>query len=134
MGEVYRSDDAGVTWRKVSPDGESIGGAPAYYYGQIIIDPNDSDVVHVLSAGSWGTTNGGDTWESRPLGFGGDDHALWIDPDDSNHMIFGYDHGMGVTFDRGGELVPPRLPVARAVLRRRHRQLVSVPRGWRPAG
>jgi photosystem II stability/assembly factor-like uncharacterized protein len=101
-GEVYRSDDGGITWDKVSPNGESIGGAPAYYYGQIVIDPNDSDVVHVLSARSWGTMNGGETWESRPLGFGGDDHALWIDPDDSRHMILGYDHGMGITYD-GGE-------------------------------
>ena len=101
-GEVYRSDDAGLTWGKVSPDGESIGGAPAYYYGQIIIDPNDPQTVHVLSASSWGTTNGGETWERRPLGFGGDDHALWIDPDDSRHMILGYDHGMGITWD-GGE-------------------------------
>lgn len=101
-GEVYRSDDAGITWTKVSPDGESIGGGPAYYYGQIIVDPNDPDVAHVLSASSWGTSNGGESWESRPLGFGGDDHSLWIDPVDSRHMILGYDHGMGVTYD-GGE-------------------------------
>ena len=101
-GEVYRSDDAGITWEKVSPDGQSIGGGPAYYYGQIIIDPNDADVVHVLSARSWGTSNGGETWDTQPLGFGGDDHALWINPDNSNHMILGYDHGMGITYD-GGE-------------------------------
>ena len=100
-GEVYRSDDAGLTWTKVSPDGQSIGGAPAYYYGQIIIDPNDPDIVHVLSAASWGTYDGGETWERRPLGFGGDDHALWINPDDSRHMILGYDHGMGVSYDAG---------------------------------
>jgi len=101
-GEVYRSDDAGLTWDKVSPDGQSIGGAPAYYYGQIIIDPNDSDIVHVLSAASWGTYDGGETWERRPYGFGGDDHALWINPDDSRHIILGYDHGMGISYD-GGE-------------------------------
>lgn len=101
-GEVYRSDDAGLTWTKVSPDGQSIGGGPAYYYGQIIIDPNDADVVHVLSAASWGTENGGDTWERRPYGFGGDDHALWINPEDSRHIILGYDHGMGISYD-GGE-------------------------------
>ena len=101
-GEVYRSDDAGLTWTKVSPDGQSIGGAPAYYYGQIIIDPNDPDVVHVLSAASWGTYDGGETWERRPFGFGGDDHALWINPNDSRHIILGYDHGMGVSYD-GGE-------------------------------
>ena len=101
-GEVYRSNDAGITWDKVSPDSLSVGGRPAYYYGQIIIDPNDPDVVHVLSAQSWGTRNRGATWERRPLGFGGDDHTLWIDPDDSNHMILGYDHGLGLTYD-GGE-------------------------------
>jgi photosystem II stability/assembly factor-like uncharacterized protein len=100
-GEVYRSDDKGLTWRKVSPDGQSIGGAPAYYYGQIIIDPNDADVVHVLSASSWGTYDGGETWERQPLNFGGDDHALWINPNDSRHMILGYDHGMGISYDAG---------------------------------
>ncbi len=101
-GEVYRSDDGGASWRKASPDGQSIGGAPAYYYGQIIVDPNDADVVHVMSASSWGTKDGGKTWDRRPLGFGGDDHALWIDPNDSQHMMLGYDHGMGITWD-GGE-------------------------------
>ncbi len=100
-GEIYRSDDAGETWKKASPDGQSIGGGPAYYYGQIIIDPNDDQVVHVLSAGSWGTRDGGKTWLRRPLGFGGDDHALWINPDNSNHALLGYDHGLGVTFDGG---------------------------------
>jgi photosystem II stability/assembly factor-like uncharacterized protein len=100
-GEIYRSDDAGASWRKVSPEDRSIGGGPAYYYGQIIVDPNDPDVAHVLSAGSFGTRDGGQTWLNRPLGFGGDDHALWIDPDNSNHMMLGYDHGMGVTWDGG---------------------------------
>ena len=61
-GEVYRSDDAGLTWTKASPDGESIGGGPAYYYGQIIIDPNDPESVHVLSAASWGTTRTAPQW------------------------------------------------------------------------
>ncbi len=100
-GEIYRSDDAGKTWRKVSPDKQSIGGAPAYYYGQIIIDPNDDKVVYVLSASSLGTRDGGKTWNRSVFRFGGDDHALWINPKDSNHMLLGYDHGMGVSYDGG---------------------------------
>ncbi len=112
-GEVYRSDDAGKIWKKVSPDGQSIGGAPAYYYGQIIIDPNDDKVVHVLSAASWGSYDSGKTWKRRPLRFGGDDHALWIDPRDSNHMWLGYDHGMGISYDRGKNWYhPDNLPLA----------------------
>jgi len=112
-GEVYRSEDAGETWEKVSPEGQSIGGAPAYYYGQIIIDPNDDQVVHVLSAASWGTYDGGKTWERRPLGFGGDDHALWIDPRNSDHIWLGYDHGMGITYDGGKNWYhPDNIPLA----------------------
>lgn len=112
-GEVYRSDDGGETWRKVSPEKQSIGGAPGYYYGQIIIDPNDDRVVHVLSAASWGTRDGGKTWQRRPLRFGGDDHALWIDPQNSNHMLLGYDHGMGITYDGGKTWYhPDHLPLA----------------------
>ncbi len=42
-GEIYRSDDAGATWTKVSPEKRSIGGDPGYYYGQIIVDPNDAE-------------------------------------------------------------------------------------------
>ncbi len=101
-GEIYRSDDAGASWRKVSPDSLSIGGRPAYYYGQIRVDPNDPDVVYVLSIRTMKTEDGGQTWDQAAFNFGGDDHALWIDPQDSDHMILGYDHGMGVTWD-GGE-------------------------------
>lgn len=99
-GEIYRTDDAGSTWRKVSPDKRSIGGAPGYYYGQIIIDPTNDDNVFILSVGVLASRDGGKTWAS-PFRFGGDNHALWIDPKDSNHMLLGYDHGMGVTWDGG---------------------------------
>jgi len=112
-GEIYRSDDDGQTWKKASPDDKSIGGAPAYYYGQIFIDPNDDKVVHVLSAASWGTYDGGKSWKMRPLGFGGDDHALWIDPRDSQHIWIGYDHGLGITYDGGKNWYhPDNLPLA----------------------
>ncbi len=100
-GEIYRSDDAGATWRKVSPDGQSVGGAPGYYYGQIRVDPNNADVVYIVSVSSMKSTDGGRTWARSAFGFGGDDHAIWIDPADSNHILLGYDHGMGVSWDGG---------------------------------
>lgn len=101
-GEIYRSDDAGNSWRKTNADDQPIGGGPAYYYGQIRVDPNDPDRVYVMSVSTMLSEDGGRTWDTRALGFGGDDHALWINPNDSNHMLLGYDHGLGVTFD-GGE-------------------------------
>jgi len=111
-GEVYRSDDAGASWRKVSPEKRSVGGNPGYYYGQIVIDPNDDKVVYVLSVGVLASRDGGKTW-TTPFLFGGDNHALWIDPRDSRHMLLGYDHGLGVTWDGGANWYHPDfLPLA----------------------
>lgn len=101
-GEVYRSTDAGGSWEKMSPDSVSAAGYPGYYYGQIRVDPNDPDVIYVLSVRTMKSEDGGRTWNQRAWNFGGDDHALWIDPENSDYMILGYDHGMGVTWD-GGE-------------------------------
>lgn len=110
--EVYRSDDTGESWRKVSPDGEDVGGGPGYYYQQLIVDPNDSDHVYVLGVRMWETVDGGKNWR-RPFRFGGDNHAMWIDPSDSKHMILGYDHGMGITYDGGKKWYhPDEIPLA----------------------
>ncbi|MCH6546845.1 MAG: hypothetical protein IH798_00225 [Gemmatimonadetes bacterium] len=109
---VWRSDDAGATWRRTSPDSIHVGGGPPYYYGKIIVDPNDTDHVYVLSSRMYETTDGGTEWD-RPFNFGGDNHVLWIDPDNSKHMMLGYDHGMGITYD-GGEnwYHPDNIPLA----------------------
>ncbi|MEO6239317.1 MAG: hypothetical protein ABIQ52_20160, partial [Vicinamibacterales bacterium] len=139
--ELYRSDDAGGTWRKVSPAeapatppalagrgdaaapaqpqaqggrgrGTFSGGNPPYYYGQIRVDPKNKDHVYLLSVGVTHTTDGGKTW-SQAFNFGGDNHALWINPTDSSHMLLGHDHGMGVTFDAGRNwLSPDNKPLA----------------------
>jgi photosystem II stability/assembly factor-like uncharacterized protein len=111
-GEVYRTDDAGATWKKVSPEKQSIGSGPGYYYCDIIVDPNNDKHVYALSVRVQESKDGGKTWGS-PFNFGGDNHALWIDPGNSNHMLLGYDHGMGVTFDGGKNWFHPDvLPLA----------------------
>jgi photosystem II stability/assembly factor-like uncharacterized protein len=110
--EMWRSDDGGETWRKVSPDGEDVGGGPAYYYQQMAIDPNDEDHVYVLGVRMWETKDGGKTW-ARPFNFGGDNHCMWINPANSNHMMLGYDHGMGITYDAGKTWYhPDEIPLA----------------------
>ena len=110
--EMYRSDDGGESWRKINKDGEDVGGYPSYYYQQVTVDPNDADHVYVLGIRVWETKDGGENW-STPFRFGGDNHALWIDPADSHHMVLGYDHGMGITYDAGGNWYhPDELPLA----------------------
>jgi photosystem II stability/assembly factor-like uncharacterized protein len=105
-GEVYRSEDAGNTWVKMNDDKDNIGGMPGYYYGQIRIDPNDDKTIYVLSISVYRSTDGGKTWgKGRPENVGAgthsDHHALWIDPENSNHMILGNDGGLAITYDKG---------------------------------
>jgi len=108
--EIYKSSDGGRTWTNVS--GAGVGEGPPYYYAQIRVDPNDRNHVYVLGVGVHHTTDGGKTW-TRPFTFGGDNHALWINPRDSRHLILGYDHGMGVSFDAGRNWYhPDDMPLA----------------------
>ncbi len=120
--EFYRSDDAGKTWTKVAPApaptgaaggrGGQFGANPPYYYAQIRVDPNNKDHIYLLSVGVTHSLDGGRTWTSA-FNYGGDNHAMWINPADSNHMILGHDHGMGVTFDGGQSWIDPQnLPLA----------------------
>lgn len=99
LHEIYRSDDAGESWYKVSADGESIGNR-SNYYGQIIIDPNDHLHIYVLSPIVHESFDGGKTW-GQYIRYGGDNHVLWINPNDSRHMMMGYDYGMAITHDQG---------------------------------
>ena len=94
---VYRTDDAGLSWRQASEG--NVGGRPNYY-GQIIVDPNDDKVVYVLSEKVDISRDSGKTWK-RAFEYGGDNHVLWINPKDSRHMLLGYDYGFARSYDSG---------------------------------
>jgi photosystem II stability/assembly factor-like uncharacterized protein len=95
---VFRSDDAGESWQRVSPKDVRIKGSSRY--GQIRVDPNDENHVYVLSTGVQTTDDGGKTWY-RGIRFGGDNQAMWINPDNSDHMLLGYDYGMAISYSGG---------------------------------
>lgn len=107
---IYRSDDKGETWKQVSAAGESIG-ERSNYYGQIIIDPNDAQHVYVLSPIVQESFDGGKTWQQN-IRYGGDNHVLWINPQNSKHLMMGYDYGMAISYDAGQNWYhPDELPM-----------------------
>lgn len=95
---LYRSDDAGSTWRQVNNQNGT-----AWFYGQVRCDPTDAEHVIKLNVGSTESYDGGKTW--RPFAAGGgvhsDHHALWISPDDADHLVLGNDGGVDISYDRG---------------------------------
>ncbi len=97
-GGIYRSDDAGRTWRRVNEERNLR--QRAWYYTHIYADPKNADGVYVLNVSFARSNDGGRTF--RPIATPhGDNHDLWIDPDDAGRMIEGNDGGANVSFDGG---------------------------------
>ena len=101
-GEIYRTTDGGETWTKQNE--RAIGGSPAYYYGQIRVDPADSNRIYVLSVPVFMSEDGGVTWNRGNLAGSVhvDHHALVIDRANSKRLILGNDGGLAISYDRGG--------------------------------
>jgi photosystem II stability/assembly factor-like uncharacterized protein len=99
-GGLYRSDDAGATFRKVSGNDGRIWGR-GWYFGKIVVDPKNPDLVYSSNTGVYRSRDGGVTWGEPFKGSpGGDDyHQLWIYPDDGNRMILGGDQGAVISVD-----------------------------------
>ena len=95
---VYRSDDGGDTWEKTS-DEAALHQRP-WYYHHIFADPNDPETVYVLNLKAWKSTDGGRTFSEITTPHG-DNHDLWIDPNDGRRMIEGNDGGACVSFNGG---------------------------------
>jgi photosystem II stability/assembly factor-like uncharacterized protein len=97
-GAVFRSDDAGESWQKLSDDRQLR--ERAWYYHHIIADPRDSETVWVLNTDTWKSNDGGQTFSGFAIPHG-DNHDLWIDPNNTQRMIEGNDGGATITFDGG---------------------------------
>ncbi len=104
--EVYRSDDAGANWRLVSGDDKQMPSLHATYgwvFGQIRVDPNDPETIFVMGVALLKSTDGGKSFSScRFAGLHADHHAIWINPENSNHVVNGNDGGINISYD-GGE-------------------------------
>ena len=95
---IYLSEDFGQTWHKQSDAAPTA----AFYYNEIVVDPQDADRIYMLDTWTQVSEDAGVSFERLSNeGRHVDDHALWIDPDDTAHLLIGGDGGIYESWDRG---------------------------------
>jgi photosystem II stability/assembly factor-like uncharacterized protein len=101
-GGTYRTDDAGLTWRRTS----RVNPRPMYYSAPFI-DPITDKRIWLLGTTIVKSEDGGVTFEGQPtsptydIGLKTDHHTMWIDPRESRHVLVGGDGGLNESFDLG---------------------------------
>ncbi len=99
-GGVFRSDDGGWTWKRTNDERKLR--QRAFYYSRIYADPWDKDTVYCLNTGFYKSTDGGVKFDITINVPHGDNHDLWIDPNDPQRMINANDGGANVSINGGG--------------------------------
>ena len=97
LGGVYRSEDKGASWTRMS----DINPRPSYF-SQIRVDPNSDLRLWMGGVNIYFSQDGGRTFsQERFRDVHSDNHGIWIDPNDSDHVLSGNDGGVWVTWDAG---------------------------------
>ena len=97
-GGVFRSMDGGATWTQTNSDRRLR--QRAWYYTRIFADTKDENSAYVLNTGMYRSTDNGKTFRNIPVPHG-DNHDLWIAPNDAQRMIESNDGGANVSFNGG---------------------------------
>ena len=97
-GGIFRSADRGETWEHMS----GLNPRPVYY-SRIYVDPKDAARVYLMGSnrGFFVSSDSGRTFSEGVSGIHGEDHVLWVDPENTNHLVIGGDGGVSLSFDRG---------------------------------
>ncbi len=97
-GGLYRSDNGGESWKLIND--ERVLRARSWYYMHIYADPSDENIVYVLNAPMMKSIDGGKTFSNIPVPHG-DNHYLWINPNNSDILINSNDGGANISFNGG---------------------------------
>ncbi|HKV52735.1 MAG TPA: hypothetical protein VJO52_16190 [Gemmatimonadaceae bacterium] len=111
-GRLWRSDDAGSSWKLVNSDLQPMGRTA--YYSRMGVMPDNADEVYFLASDFTKTLDGGVTMidlqgDQFPRG---DHHDIWIDPTNGNRFAVAHDGGVAITMNRGKNFLRVQLPIA----------------------
>ena len=125
-GGIFMSDDAGTSWKLVNEDRRIR--QRAFYYSRIYADPQTKETFYVLNTSTYRSTDAGKTLRalSDPHG---DNHDLWIAPNDPKRMINSNDGGANVTTNGGESWTAQTFPTAQMynVFTTNHERTAALP-------
>jgi photosystem II stability/assembly factor-like uncharacterized protein len=98
---LYRSDDAGKTWKALDRSQNMIW--RPFYFANLIVDPKDEKTIYKPDLSLIMSTDGGRSFSTIQGGAHGDFHDLWINPDNTDHLIAGDDGGVWYSYDGGNK-------------------------------
>lgn len=100
LGGIYRSDDAGETWRRTNSEERVWGRADDF--AEVKVDPRNPDVVYSANTSTYRSSDGGKTFTAIKGAPGGDDyHRIWINPDNPDIILIAADQGATITVNGG---------------------------------
>ena len=99
-GGLYRSDDGGKSWNRINRDHKLR--QRGWYYSHINADPVNENIIYASNTGFYKSVDGGKTFDERLYTQHGDNHGVWINPNDNKIMINCNDGGANVSLN-GGE-------------------------------
>ncbi|HXL79488.1 MAG TPA: hypothetical protein VN951_01330 [Pyrinomonadaceae bacterium] len=98
-GGLYRSDDNGMTW--IAADRSANMVWRPFYFANLIVDPKDENKIYKPDGPLIASDDGGKSFSNISGGAHGDFHDVWIDPNDTDHVITGDDGGLWYSYDGG---------------------------------
>ncbi|MBC7923855.1 MAG: sialidase [Ferruginibacter sp.] len=108
-GVLFRSDDAGASWKVISRDHHYT--QRPHYYTRVTVAPDNENEAYFSAFSVYRSLDGGKTSVGLAAA-GGDDHDLWIDPRNPNRLVVGNDGGVSISLNRGQSWFKPDLPIA----------------------
>lgn len=102
--EIYRSEDSGKSWQKVNETAlDGVYFTYGYYFGEVRVNPTDPEQIYIMGVPMLTSRDSGRTF-ARADTIGNvhsDHHSMWIDPQNSDHVILGNDGGLYMSYDAG---------------------------------
>ncbi len=109
--QVYRSDNAGLSWVKTHVKPIDLYSTYGYYFGKVFVSPSNPDKIAITGVSVLLSTDGGKTFSSiGKENVHADHHFVWMNGQRDSHMIIGNDGGCNITYDNGAHWFKANTP------------------------